>query len=189
MYYFGYFYGWVFAHCVLLQYMPRFSVKVSKTGSHLADIMVVKGPPKWGKVVDGKDCSQVFCKLIVIFFPQEEHWKIEPISKEEREAEQAKEAEQVCWNTFNSVLCSGSYIRQVKLDFVNFFKQLLYIATHFQIGASKIDATQRVYLAKSCTKICMYSSVIKSGVVLWWIRGDYCLHTTKLTSVLINSGC
>ena len=40
------------------------------------------------------------CYVFFFFFlPAEEHWKIEPISKEEREAEQAKEAEQVCRNT------------------------------------------------------------------------------------------
>ena len=37
-------------------------------------------------------------------FSQEEHWKIESISVEEREAEQAKEAEQVCWNAVKPVL-------------------------------------------------------------------------------------
>lgn len=34
--------------------------------------------------------------LLCLYYRQEEHWKIEPISIEEREAEQAKQAEQVC---------------------------------------------------------------------------------------------
>lgn len=34
--------------------------------------------------------------LLCLSYRQEEHWKIEPISIEEREAEQAKQAEQVC---------------------------------------------------------------------------------------------
>ena len=33
---------------------------------------------------------------LCLSYRQEEHWKIEPISIEEREAEQAKQAEQVC---------------------------------------------------------------------------------------------
>ena len=49
--------------------------------------------------------------LTNLFSPQEEHWKIEPISKEEREAEQAKQAEQVCWNVvkpvFRPLSCVG----------------------------------------------------------------------------------
>lgn len=46
--------------------------------------------------------KKAICLMYYLFdslclsYRQEEHWKIEPISIEEREAEQAKQAEQVC---------------------------------------------------------------------------------------------
>ena len=49
---------------------------------------------------------------LCLYYRQEEHWKIEPISIEEREAEQAKQAEQVCDSLAqksSSALCNLSW--------------------------------------------------------------------------------
>ena len=49
---------------------------------------------------------------LCLSYRQEEHWKIEPISIEEREAEQAKQAEQVCdslTQKSSSSLCNWSW--------------------------------------------------------------------------------